>query len=127
MNDQDLENHLRQLAVPDLPEEWRLEILAHARRAARAHTPQPQVWPAILLYLRQLFTRNPITAGALTALWLLIFILHATTPIDHSSDAYIAKWDPNRPVYITSIALEIRLAQLEQQEQDTAAEKILRP
>jgi hypothetical protein len=62
--------------------------------------------------LRNLFARNPFTATALSALWLLIFLFKATTPVDPSGKELIAHFDPNRPVYLVSLQDEIQLAQL---------------
>lgn len=84
MNDEILEQHLRKLSAPELPETWRAEILSTALREARAHTPTRKVWPPVLVTLRNLFARNPVTASALTALWLLIFLFKASTPVDPS-------------------------------------------
>jgi len=124
MNDENLEHHLRNLPAPELPEVWQGKILAEARRGARA-SQKSQAWPPILAYLRHLFARNPFTAGALTTLWLLIFLFHATTPIDRSSQALMAKFDPNRPVYLTTLPEEVRLALLG--EEDNPPRKILMP
>ena len=112
MNDEILEQHLRKLSAPELPESWRAEILSIAFREARAHPPMRKVWPPLLVTLRNLFARNPITTSALTALWLLIFLFKASTPVDPSEKELIAHFDPNRPVYLVSLQDEIQLAQL---------------
>jgi hypothetical protein len=108
MKDENLEQHLRNLPTPELPEAWRAEILAAARRAARL--PSRPAWPPVLVLLRRLFAHNPITAGALTALWLLIFLFKASTPVDLSEQALVAHYDPNQPVYLVTIQDEMRLA-----------------
>ena len=110
MNDEKLEQHLRNLPAPGLPEAWRTEILANALRASR--TPSRPAWPPILLLLRSLFARNPVTAGALTALWLLIFLFKASTPIDPTERMLIAHYDPNQSVYLVTLQDKIHLAQL---------------
>ena len=112
MNDDILEKHLRELAAPELPATWRGEILSTALREARASTPSHQVWPSLLVILRNLFRRNPWTASALTALWMLILLFKAGTPVDPSEKALLAHFDPNRPVYLVSLRDEIRLADL---------------
>ena len=112
MNDDTLEQKLRDLPAPELPETWRAEILSTALREARAPAPSRQVWPTLLVYLRNLFARNPFTATALTALWMLIFLFKTSTPVDPSEKELIAHFDPNRPVYLVSLQDEIRLAQL---------------
>jgi hypothetical protein len=125
MTDENLERHLRDLPAPELPEHWRADILAMARQAARDSSEDRQVWPALLVQLRNLFARNPVTSGALTALWLLIFLFHATTPVDPSSRMLIAKFDPNRPVYLATVPEEIRLALFDQDDEEPATK--LRP
>jgi hypothetical protein len=112
MNDESLERHLRDLPTPELPETWRAEILSTANRAGESSARTRQVWPSILIYLRNLFARNPVTASALTAIWLLIFLFKASTPIDPAEKELMAHFDPNRPVYFVSIQDEIQLAQL---------------
>jgi hypothetical protein len=113
MNDEQLENHLRQLPAPELPAAWRAYIVANALREALPEVRQP--WPPLLLVLRILFARNPFTAGALTALWLLIFLFKTTTPVDPAEKAMIARFDPNTPVHLVSLNDEIRLAELLQE------------
>jgi hypothetical protein len=112
MNDDILEQHLRKLPAPSLPEAWRAEILSTARREARPRAPSRPIWPPLLVALRNLFARNPITASALTALWLLIFLFKAGTPVDPSEKELLAHFDPDRPVYLVSLQDEIQLAQL---------------
>ena len=112
MNDEILEQHLRKLPAPQLPETWRAEILSTALREARLSTPIRQIWPPLLVTLRNLFARNPITASALTTLWLLIFLFKASTPVDPSERELIAHFDLNRPVYLVSLQDEIQLARL---------------
>jgi hypothetical protein len=112
MNDDILEQQLRKIPVPELPATWRAEILSTALREARVSAPSRQVWPSLLVYLRNLFTRNPFTATALTALWLLIFLFKAGTPVDPSEKMLLAHFDPSRPVYLVSLQDEIQLAEL---------------
>lgn len=112
MNDEILEQHLRDLPAPELPETWRAEILSAALREARTPAPSRQIWPPLLVTLRKLFARHPVTASALTALWMLIFLFKASTPVDPSKNELIAHFDPNRPVYLVSLQDEIRLAEL---------------
>ena len=116
MNDDELEQHLRELPDPALPESWRESILATARREAPASARARETWPAIFIYLRHLFARNPVTAGALTAIWLLIFLFKAATPVDPMANQYLARIDPNHPPRLTSLAEEIRLAESWQEE-----------
>jgi len=116
MNDDIIEQKLRKLPAPELPEAWRAEILSTALREASAPTQSRQVWPPLVLALRNLFARNPITASTLTALWLLIFLFKAGTPVDPSEKELIAHFDPNQPVYLVSIQDEIRLAELCQEQ-----------
>jgi hypothetical protein len=115
MNDEHLEQLLRKLPTPELPEVWCAEIVANALREARASTPARQAWPPLLVLLRNLFARNPFTAGALTALWLLIFFLKAGTPVDPAEKALIARFDPSQPVHLVSLQDEIQLAELLQE------------
>lgn len=112
MNDDILEQHLRNLPAPEIPAIWRTKILSTALREARAPAPSRQVWPPLLVVLRNLFARNPLTATALAALWTLIFLLKASTPVDPSEKELLAHFDPNRPVYLVSLQDEIRLAEL---------------
>jgi hypothetical protein len=114
MNDEMLEQQLRKLPAPELPATWRAEILSQARR--EAHPREDQVWPALLVYLRHLCVRNPITTGAMAALWMLIFAFKAGTPLDPDEKMLLARIDPNRPVHLVSIFDEILLAQLLQDE-----------
>ena len=111
MNDENLEQHLRNLPAPELPEEWRAEILSRAKREARASQPR-QVWPTLLINLRNLYLRNPITATAMTSLWMLIFLFKFSTPVDLTDKTLLAHIDPNRPIYLVSLRDEIRLAEL---------------
>jgi len=116
MNDDQLEQHLRELPAPELPAAWRAEILAAAAHAARP--PKREAWPPLLVLLRNLLARHPWTAGALTTLWILIFLLKAATPVDPSEKALLAHYDPHRPVYIVSLQDEIRIAELWQDPSD---------
>jgi len=121
MNDEKIEQHLRGLFAPELPESWRAEILSAAVSKASRQEQSRQIWPAILVYLRGMFSRNPITAGALTTLWLLIFLFKAGTPSESASERMLlAKVDPNRPVYFVSIQEEIRLTELWQEPPEQA-------
>lgn len=112
MNDERIEQHLRNLPAPELPETWRAEILSAAMREVRDPAPSRQAWPTLLVLLRNLFARNPVTASTLTALWLLIFLFKASTPVDPTEKNLIAHFDPNRPVYLVSLQDEIQLAEL---------------
>jgi hypothetical protein len=112
MNDDTLEQHLKRLPAPELPSTWRAEILSTALREAQGPVTSRHFWPPMLVVLRNLFARNPFTATALSALWLLIFLFKATTPVDPSGKELIAHFDPNRPVYLVSLQDEIQLAQL---------------
>jgi len=113
MNDEKLEQHLRDLPAPELPLSWRAEILGNAARAACTSSSRRAVWSPALLYFRNLCLRNPFTATALTALWALIFLFKATTPVDPQEKVLFAHLDPNRPVYLVSLSDQILLAQLE--------------
>lgn len=112
MNDEIIEQHLRNLPAPELPMAWREEILSMSLRAAREPAPSREAWPPFLVVMRNFFARNPWTSGALTAMWLLIFLFKASTPVDPTEKALIAHIDPNRPVYIVSLRDEIQLAEL---------------
>jgi hypothetical protein len=112
MNDEILEQKLRELPAPELPGSWREEILSTARRAARSHNHQ--VSPTLLIYLRHRCVRNPVTTAAMAALWLLIFLLKVSTPVDPAEKMVLAHFDPNRPVYLVSLRDEIQLAELGQ-------------
>jgi hypothetical protein len=112
MNHEELEQHLRDRLMPPLPEAWREEILSTALSEGRRTAQSRQVWPPLAITLRNLFARNPFTASALTALWMLIFLFKASTPVDPSEKALIAPFDPHRPVYIVSLQDEVQLAQL---------------
>jgi hypothetical protein len=116
MNDADLEKRLLELPSPELPETWRGEILASARREIRRSETQRPVWPASLVYLRNVFVRNPVTASALAFLWLLIFLFKTTTPVDLEERNLIAHYDPNQPIHLVSLQDEILLAEFLQDE-----------
>ena len=113
MNDEILEQKLRELPAPELPKAWRTEILSQARREARVSSRNDQVWPTLLVYLRHLWMRNPVTASAMAALWMLILVFKAGTPVDPAEKIMLAHIDPAHPVYLVSIRDEILLAQLE--------------
>ncbi len=112
MNDEEIEKLLREMPAPELPAAWREEILAVARREARAQVEPSREWPPILLRLRSVFARNPITASALAFMWLLIFLFHATTPIDPQEREMLAHADLTKPVHLITMADEIRLVEL---------------
>jgi hypothetical protein len=119
MNDEGLEQNLRKLPQPELPAGWRTEIIAQALREAReSATSTRQVWPPFLMFLRKIVARNPLSAGALTALWLLIFVFKVSTPVDPSEKELLAHFDPNRPVYLVSLREEIQLAEFLQDQPD---------
>ena len=109
MNNEWLENELRRLPAPELPAAWRKDILAAARRTAQ---PRRAEWPPFLLMWRGVFARNPLTAGALTCLWILIFALKATTPVDPMERQLLAHADPHAPAPdFALMAEQIRLAE----------------
>jgi len=116
MNDELLEQKLRELPEPELPGTWRSEILSKALREARLSSQKRQAWPALLVYLQNLSRRNPITMSAMTALWLLIFVFRISTPVDPQEKMILAHFDPNRPVHFVSISDKILLAQLLREE-----------
>jgi hypothetical protein len=109
MNDERLENELRRLPAPELPAAWREEILAAAGNAA---APRRAAWPPFLLMWRGVFARNPVTAGALACLWILIFALKVTTPVDPAERELLARADPHSPAPdFALMAEQIRLAE----------------
>jgi hypothetical protein len=112
MNDDQFEQHLRDLPGPALPEAWRASILAAARREAPTPAGERDNWPVLLVYLRHLCARNPFTTGALATLWLLILVFKSSTPVDPSEKDLMAHFDPNRPIRFISLQDEIELAQL---------------
>jgi hypothetical protein len=112
MTDAELEKLLRGLPAPELPAAWRADILATARREARAETRPRREWPPILLWRRGLLARNPISSGALAALWLLILLFHATTPVDLQERELLAHTDLTQPVRLLTTADEIRLVEI---------------
>jgi hypothetical protein len=116
MNDAEIEQKLRDLAAPALPESWREAILAIARRQAAPPQRAREIWPTVLVYLRRLCARNPITTGALTALWLLILVFRTATPSDPVAERLMAQIDPRQPIRIVSLSEEIRLAESWQDE-----------
>jgi len=113
MNDVKIEQFLRELPAPQLPPEWQGTILANARREARSSKADRQAWPAVLLYLRNLCVRNPVTATAMIALWTLILFLKMSTPIDPQEKELMAHYDPSKPVDFVSINDQILIAQME--------------
>jgi len=113
MNDEKIEQLLREFPAPELPSDWQGTILANARRDARSSKAERQAWPAVLLYLRNLCARNPATATAMIALWTLILFLKVSTPIDPQEKELMAHYDPNKPVYFVSINDQILIAQME--------------
>jgi hypothetical protein len=116
MNDKILEQKLRELPVRELPEVWRVEILAQARREARSVSQNYQLWPTLFIYLRHLWLQNPVTTSAMSMLWLLIFVFKAVTPVDPDEQMLLVHFDPHRPIYLVSLSDEIRLVQLLQSE-----------
>jgi hypothetical protein len=94
-------------------------ILASALREARkvpAARPRPS-WSRILLTLGQFYRRNPVTAGALTALWALILVFRISTPVESAAERRLmAQVDPNQPVHLVSLSEQMRLAELWQDE-----------
>jgi hypothetical protein len=118
MNDDEIEKLLSDLPTPALPESWRDSILASARREAAPSPRARETWPAVLVYLRHLFARNPITVSALATLWLLILVFKAATPGDPEADRLMAQVDLHQPILIVPLAEEIRLAESWQNEPD---------
>ncbi len=114
MNDE-IERLLRELPGPELPAAWRAEILGAARRELRAETRARHEWPPVLPWLRGILARNPITSGALATLWLLIFLFHATTPVDLQEREILAHADRSQPLRLITMADEIRLVELAEQ------------
>ncbi len=114
MNDE-IERLLRELPGPELPAAWRAEILGAARRELRAERRARREWPPVLLWLRGILARNPITSGALATLWLLIFLFHATTPVDLQEREILAHADRSQPLRLITMADEIRLVELAEQ------------
>jgi hypothetical protein len=116
MSDDEIEKHLRALPAPELPPAWREEILAAARREERAEKSPRAAWPPILVVLRNVLARNPVTSGILATLWLLIFLFRFTTPIDPDEKNFMADAGSNRPIYFVSLRDEIQLADLLQEQ-----------
>ena len=112
MNDDEIERLLRELPSPALPEAWRTGILAKARRQSQAEKSPHREWPPILLWLRNIFARNPISVSALAALWLLIFLFRVTTPVDLQEQEILAHADRSQPVRLITMADEIRLVEI---------------
>jgi hypothetical protein len=111
MIDEHLEHELRRLAAPELPEAWREEILSAASQAAQASKSPRAGWPPILLFWRALFSRHPVSAGALAALWLLILAFKAATPVDPMDRELLAHTDQRPPPDFVAISEQIRLAE----------------
>jgi len=116
MNDDEIEQKLRDLPAPALPESWRESILATARREAAPPQRARDSWPAVLAYWRHLCVRNPVTAGALTVLWLLILVLKTATPTDPLADRMMARIESGPPPHIVPLREELRLADLMQED-----------
>ena len=116
MNDEILEQKMRELPAPELPEKWRAEILSKALREARLSSQYRQAWPTLLGYLQNLFCRNPITMSALASLWMLILIFKASTPVDPQEKILLAHFDPNRPIHFVLTSNQILLVQLLREE-----------
>jgi hypothetical protein len=116
MNDETLEQKLRELPAPELPGTGCAEILSKALREARVASQQRQTWPTLLVYLQSFFQRNPLTTSAMTALWVLIFVFRISTPVDPQEKMFLAHFDPNRPVHLVSISNQILLVQLLREE-----------
>lgn len=117
MNDEQLEQHLRNLPAPELPSAWQAEIIGKAIRQAAPPALARSIWPPLFAYLRELVFRNPITAGTMATLWLLIFVLKCSTPADPASARMLlVHVDPRQPLYFVSIQNPVRLALLAQDE-----------
>ena len=56
-----------------------------------------------------------ISATTLATLWLLIFLFHATTPVDLQEREILAHADRSHPVHLITMADEIRLVELAEQ------------
>jgi len=112
MNDAEIERLLREMPAPKLPSAWRAEILAMARREIRTETPAHREWPPIFLWLRNVLARNPISASALVAMWLLILLFRVTTPVDLQEREILAHADTTKPVHLLTTADEIRLVEI---------------
>jgi len=112
MNDDEIERLLRELPAPELPAAWRAEILAVARRAARREKPARREWPPLLLWLGHRLARNPVSAGTLAALWLLILLFRVTTPVDPQEQELLAHADFTQPVRLITVSDEIRLVEI---------------
>ncbi len=112
MNDDEIERLLRELPSPALPEAWRTGILAEARRQSQAEKSPHREWPPILLWLRNVCARNPVSVSALAALWLLIFLFRVTTPVDLQEQEILAHADRSQPVRLITMADEIRLVEI---------------
>ena len=112
MNAAEIEKRLRDLSLPELPEAWRAGIVSTALREAQKAQSDVRVWPPILILLRNLLARNPVTAMALALMWILIVAFRVTTPVDPAEKAMLAHFDPNRPVYVVSLREQIELAEL---------------
>ncbi len=112
MNDEKFEQQLRKLPSPELPEAWREPILAAALREAEAAS-RP-AWLGMVLWLRGLYGRNPVTTAAMAAMWLLIFFLHAGTPVDPGVQKILARSDATQqqevPPYVP-LEKQIRLVE----------------
>jgi|HubBroStandDraft_1064217.scaffolds.fasta_scaffold104096_2 hypothetical protein len=112
MNDETLEQQLRSLAAPELPQAWQKEILSTVLHKARETETSRQVWPEFLVYLYRLCARNPVTACAMIMLWTLIFSFKISMPVDPAEKLMAAHFDTGQPVYLVSISDEIQLTEL---------------
>jgi hypothetical protein len=110
MNDSEIEQHLRELPASALPEAWRESILTTARREAGPRERVRETWPAVLVYLRHIFARNPVTTGGLAALWLLILVFKTATPIEPVAERLIAQTGPDPAPRLILLREELRLA-----------------
>jgi hypothetical protein len=111
MTDERLEQELRRLPVPPLPETWREEILAAARQVGAASRTKHAEWPPFLLFWRALFSRHLVSTGSLIALWVLILAFKAATPVDPMEKELLARLDPRHPPDFVAMSEQIRLAE----------------
>jgi hypothetical protein len=110
MHDDEIEHHLRELPAPVLPAAWRESILATAAREA---TPRPrarETGPAVLVSWRHLVARNPVTVGALAALWLLILVFKNATPVEPVAERFLAQAGTDPTPRLILLREELRFA-----------------
>jgi hypothetical protein len=74
MNSDDFEKKLERQPMRAVPAEWRVQVLREARLAA---SPEPPAWQA---WWRELLWPRPVAWASLAVAWVVIAILHTTTP-----------------------------------------------